>query len=184
MRILIDMDNVVANLTKKWLDLYNLQHNDNVLPEHLLTWQIEEHAKKCPIDELHNIIGTPGFFSDLEVIPDAIEVSKRLKNAGHELYFVTATPYNNSTGSFDKNNWIETYFPHIGKKHVIHTHIKHIINGDLLFDDGPENIINFPGIKVVMDAPYNRNLIADYRTNNWLDFEKIIIEIMNKSNIK
>jgi len=177
MVILIDMDNVVADLMTKWLGTYNAEYNDNLVAEDIVSWNIETFAKKCSPNEFHNIITRAEFFADLAVFEHAIEVTARLQEAGHELYFVTATPYDNPTGGYDKYNWVEKNFPHIGKTHVIQAHHKHMIRGDVLFDDGPINLKNFPNIKIAMDFPYNRNIPVNYRVNNWLEFENCIKQI-------
>lgn len=178
MILLIDMDNVVADLMKKWLDTYNSQYNDNLLAEQISTWQIESFASKCSPTEFHNIIEKAEFFADLDVIPDAVEVTARLQQYGHELYFVTATPYNNPTGGYDKYNWTEKHFPHIGKTRVIQAHHKHMVRGDLLFDDSPINLQNYPGIKVAMDFSYNKHVAVNYRVKDWLEFEKTVNQIV------
>lgn len=175
--LLIDMDNVVADLMTKWLASYNTTYNDCLTREHITTWQIDLHASKCSAEQFHKFIEDPGFFTDLEVIPDAIEVTTRLQAKGHKIYFVTATPYNSPTGGYDKYNWVEKYFPHIGKERVMQTHHKHMIKGDILFDDGPKNLQDFQGIKIAMDFPYNRNVAVNYRVKSWLEFEKIIDQI-------
>lgn len=182
MVVLLDMDNVVADLMSKWLEIYNNEYNDNLKAEEINTWKIETLARKCSPEQFHEIVTRSGFFADLTVLPNAIEVTRRLQQAGHDLYFVTATPYDNPTGGFDKQNWVEKHFPHIGKSRVIQTHNKQMIKGDILFDDGPTNLINFPNIKIAMDFPYNRNIIVNYRVSNWLEFEKCISLIqLNKS---
>ena len=179
MVILIDMDNVVADLYTKWLAVYNKEYDDNLRSEEIVSWNIETYARKCSPKEFHTIVERAEFFADLEVFPHAIEVTQRLQQAGHDLYFVTATPYENPTGGYDKCNWVDKYFPHIGKAHVIQAHHKHMIKGDVLFDDGPVNLVNFPGIKVAMDFPHNKNVSVNYRAKNWLEFEKIIHIIVN-----
>lgn len=179
MVILVDMDNVVADLMKKWLGTYNTEYNDNLQADEITTWNIETFARKCSPREFHSIVERADFFSDLDVFPHAREVTARLQQAGHELYFVTATPYKNPTGGFDKCNWAEKHFPHIGKTHVIQTHHKYMIKGDLLFDDGPTNLQNFPGIKVAMNFAYNRSVNVNYRVSSWLEFEKIVLQIEN-----
>ena len=177
MILLIDMDNVVADLMKKWLATYNAEYDDNLTPDKITSWAIESHASKCSPREFHAIIERAEFFADLDVFADAIDVTGRLQSFGHELYFVTATPYDNPTAGFDKNNWAQKYFPHIGRQRVIQTHHKHMVKGDLLFDDSPVNLQHFPGIKVAMDFPYNKNVAVNYRVSNWLEFEKIVNQL-------
>jgi len=182
MIILIDLDNVAADLMKKWLDTYNSEYNDDLRAEQITTWGIETFASKCSPREFHNIIERAEFFADLDVFPNAVEVTARLQASGHELYFVTATPYDNPTAGYDKYNWVQKYFPHLGKTRVIQAHHKHMVKGDLLFDDGPINLQNFPGIKIAMDFAYNKNVPVNYRVTNWLEFEKCVKKITGIQN--
>jgi 5'(3')-deoxyribonucleotidase len=181
MDILIDLDNVTANLIDAWLAIYNSTYNDSLTADKVLDWQMDLYANKCSAEELHQLIATPGFFTTLAVIPDAIEVTKRLQDVGHDLYFVTATPHNCPTGGYDKLIWCHTHFPHIGKDRVIQTQHKHKIIGDILFDDGPHNLIAFPKTTIAMDMPYNKATPADYRVSSWLQFEKVVGQIANPS---
>jgi 5'(3')-deoxyribonucleotidase len=179
MVILIDMDNVAANLMKKWLDVYNQRYGDTLTGDQIMNWQIDMHATKCDPADFYGIIGEPGFFADLDVMPDAVAVASRLKDAGHELYFVTATPYNNPTGGYDKCNWVQQHFPFIGRDGVIQAHKKHMVIGDLLFDDSPKNLKDFPGTKVAMDWNFNKNVQVNYRVTGWLEFEKVVHQLVN-----
>ncbi len=174
LRILIDMDNVVAGLLEKWLFVYNSKYADNLTAADISTWQIDNHTTKCSIKQFYELIEPNGFFAELDVLPDAIEVTKRLQDKGHELYFVTATPHNAPTAGYDKYLWCNTYFPHIGMSNVIMSHKKDMIKGDLLLDDGPINLNEFSGIKVAYNYPYNHHVIVDYRVNNWIEFEILI----------
>ncbi len=177
MQILIDMDNVVADLLTKWLNIYNTTHNDCLTAEQITNWQIDLHVSKCSPEQFYNLIETPGFFNDLEVMPGAVEVTKNLQSKGHKLYFVTATPYNSPTAGYDKYTWVEKYFPHIGRECVIQAHHKYMIKGDVLFDDGPQNLQDFQGIKIAMDFPYNKHVGVNYRVKTWDEFEEVIDRI-------
>jgi 5'-nucleotidase len=177
MVILIDLDNVAADLMKKWLWTYNTKYGDNLKPSDIRHWDADIFAKKCTAKEYYALIDETSFFADLEVIPNSIEVTKRLIENGNVLYFVTATPFNNKTAAYDKNMWVNRYFPHIGEKHVIQTHKKYMVKGELLFDDSPTQLQEFTDMTVAMDMPYNQNIKTTYRAKNWLEFEDIVDSI-------
>lgn len=180
--LLVDLDNVTANLMKKWLTTYNERYFDNLTAEQITDWNMHIFAKNCSVSEFYGIIDEPNFFSDLEIMPYAIDVAKRIKDAGHELFFVTATPYKNTTGGFDKCNWVQKHFPFIGRDNVIQAHKKYMVIGDLLFDDSPRNLATFPNIKVAMDWNFNKDSKVDYRVKNWLEFEICIMKIAKSNN--
>lgn len=177
MILLLDMDGIVANLLKKWLNTYNQEYDDNLTLTQIGSWDVEKYAKKCSPKEFHAIIERPHFFADLEVLPGSIEITKKLQDMGHILYFVTATPYDNPTAAYDKQKWVDKYFPHMGKSKIIHTHDKYMVLGSLLLDDHPKNLEEFPGIKVVVDYPYNQDVKADYRVKDWFEFLEVIKKI-------
>ncbi len=56
-----------------------------------------------------------------------------------------------------------------------------LIEADLLFDDFPEILARFGGIKVVMDRPYNRG-VEGYRIfdNDCLQFHSLITELAKR----
>jgi len=183
--LLIDMDNVTANLLKKWLDVYNQTYGDTLTPDQITNWALHNQATKCSAADFYGIISRPGFFADLEVMPHAIDVVKRLHDIGHQIYFLTATPYNNPTGGYDKCNWVQQHFPFLDKdarNRVIQGHHKHMVKGDLLFDDSPSNLNAYPGTKVAMDWGFNKDVITNYRVKDWLEFEKIVHQIVNMRN--
>ena len=63
-------------------------------------------------------------------------------------------------------------------KNVIITYNKSLINCDILLDDAEHNLINFKGIKVLFDAPYNKNsTVADFRVTSWKDFYELVTEL-------
>lgn len=175
------MDNVVANLLKKWLDVYNQTYGDSLLPEQITSWALHNQATKCSPADFYGIIAKPGFFADLEIMPHAAGVIQRLHEAGHAIYFLTATPYSNLSGGYDKCNWVQKYFPFLEKdarNRVIQAHHKHMVKGDLLFDDSPSNLDAYPGIKVAMDWAFNRHVSVNYRAKDWLQFETIVNQIV------
>ena len=177
MVILIDMDNVVADLLTKWLAVYNEKYDDALIVSDIHDFEFSKNNLKCTAKEFFDIINIEHIFADLDVIPGAIESTKNLLKAGHTLYFVTATPFDNKTAGYDKFKWVERHFPHIGRNKVIQTHDKNIINGDVLFDDSPHNLEKFSKISIAMNYNFNKNTKCSYRVSTWHEFEKTIDKI-------
>lgn len=171
--LLIDMDSVTADLLKVWLEDYNKTYNDALTPEQITKWDWAD-LTKCDAPGLYKLTERPGFFRDLPVMPGAIEVTKRLQEKGHSLFFVTACPYTVPTAGHDKYQFVAEHFSHIGPKSVIMAHKKDQIRGDILFDDSPRNLSEFSGITVAYDYPYNRETEVDYRARDWWEFEGIV----------
>ncbi len=172
MRLLLDMDGVLANLLAKWLATYNRDHDDAIGEDDLKSWGIWQWVKigHRIFDYLHE----PHWFLDLEPMPGAIDGVQSLVNSGHEIFVVTAVPLASPTGLHDKSRWLEQHFPMIPRHHLIAAQRKDLVAGDLLLDDSPEHIDAFPGITVLYDHPYNRTFKSDHRVTSWPAFVTLI----------
>jgi 5'-nucleotidase len=168
--ILIDMDSVICDLMTEWHRRYNEDYNDQLTVERLKCWQSEKYVKpECGV-KIYDYLKEPGLFLNLKPLPYAIEVLERLHKK-HKIFIVTSSLRN---AYAEKEMWVEKHLPFIGVENMIFAHKKHMICGDLLFDDAPHNLREFNKtgrIAVAMDYPYNRDVDVP-RVSNWLEFEK------------
>lgn len=65
--------------------------------------------------------------------------------------------------------------PFFPLEQVFFTREKHLLVADLIFDNSPDVVARFPGIKVIMDRPCNKDA-AGHRIydNNWQDFYALV----------
>jgi 5'-nucleotidase len=167
--LLIDMDSVICDLMSKWFSKYNMEYDDNLTIDQLKCWNTEQYVKKACGTKIYQYLSEPGFYRDLKPLPHAVEVLERL-NKRYEIFIVTTSP---KSALQDKALWVEEFLPFIGSRHIIFTHHKHMIKGDLLFDDAPHNLEKFMeagGFAVAMDYTYNES-VRCVRASNWLEFE-------------
>lgn len=153
----------------KWFEAYNREYNDQLTEKKITSWDAHSFVKKECGKKIYKYLEEPGFYRNLEPIPHSIEVIQRLQEK-YDIYIVTTSPKN---ALKDKAEWIEEHLPFIGFKRMVYTHHKHLVDGDLLFDDAPHNLEAFQqkgSISVAMDYAYNRNIDC-YRVSNWLEFE-------------
>jgi 5'-nucleotidase len=202
MRLLIDMDGVTADLLTPWIQWINENFQDNQLNRHTLEaagvhpgklghfkvtditqWDTGKATGLGP--EVFKFFETPGMFASLEPIPHAVEVLEALHKEGHEIHFVTAS----STGHEDKLAWVRKHTPFIMPNRVQFVQEKHIVDGDVLFDDRPDTIERASSDRfldskkprpVIMDAPYNRKVkqLASFpvwRVSNWYQFHGLVM---------
>ncbi|MGG3282938.1 5' nucleotidase, NT5C type [Paenibacillus solani] len=175
--LLIDMDSVLANLMKEWFERYNKDYGDNLTIDRAYDWNATSYVKKECGYKIYDYLCQPGIFLNLEPMPNAIDVLKRLANR-FEIIIVTSPP--SKYAYLEKEEWLSKYVPFIDRNNIIFSHRKELIDGDLLFDDAPHNLIQFINCNkkaVAMDYPYNRGVSCP-RVSDWLEFELKIDLIM------
>ena len=87
-RIAIDMDEVIADLHKKHLNLFNEKYNESLTPDDIQgtrLWKI----RPDDADDILSYIDDPAFFRDLEVMEGSQDVIKELSES-YEIYITTA----------------------------------------------------------------------------------------------
>src|SRR6185503_7787938 len=150
MRLLIDMDGVLCKTQEYWLGLYNRDYFDNLTVNDIVEWEMHKFIKPgCPPGRFYGYMDTtPKFFQELEPHKGAVEGMQELLEMGHDLIITTATPRACPTGFYDKVAWVKKHMPFFNTKCIVATHRKDVVSGDLLLDDGPQNLEPFPKLKV------------------------------------
>jgi 5'-nucleotidase len=162
MRILCDMDNVVADLMEMALEELHFRYEVNKSIDEVTDYKIENCLGKENWDLIQKILQEPGFYSHLPVTPDAYQGLCQLKDLGHEIIFVTATPDNCFTAVHEKITWVRnTLGLNLPVVSVSAGCPKTVVNGDLLIDDCLDNIKDWveSGKKAILfDQPWNTNV--------------------------
>lgn len=179
MRILIDMDDTIEQLLVAWLKRVNEKYGRNVCYEDITQWDVSAAYPGLTHDQVYNEILEDDFWQEVRPIPDAPEVMERLMQQGHELYIVTATPYESVVGKME--HVLFRYFPFISWNQVIITANKQLLKADVMIDDGIHNLAGGDYIKLLVDAPYNRAYNAEangmIRVHSWKEIETILAEL-------
>lgn len=170
--ILCDMDSISADLQRSWYGAYNEEYDDSITVDDILTWDTHKYVKKECGKAIYKYF-TPELFRNLKPIVGAIEGLRRLVNAGHQVIFLTHSP----VGCRDvKEAWAKEHFPFVSE--MICANSKYLINGDVLIDDSPKNIIEYrqhhPNTNIFTIAyPYNEEVesLTDLRLGSWRDTE-------------
>jgi 5'(3')-deoxyribonucleotidase len=167
-RIAIDMDDVMADTTFKIIQYINERISSDYTYDGLMT--ANDHVKKAFYESYianNDFLWEPGFFEDIPVKPDAVEVIQALQEK-YEVFIVSAaTEFPNSMK--EKLNWISKYFPFIGWQHTVFCGHKHMILADYLIDDHEKNLKTFTGTPLLFTAPHNLHIHDYERVNTWLD---------------
>lgn len=189
MRIVCDMDEVLAQLNAKVLKRWNALSGKEFTRDDITSWRMETilgvdklgRSAEGLIDEW---LAEPGFYEDLEPIPNAIDNLQELMDLGHDIVIATSIP-EIAVNAFDgKRRWMRKYFPRWSMKNFMSSSRKGLISGDVFIDDGGHNIIDWckegkPGA-IIMDAPWNRYLdttvhgVPVYRASDWFEVRRQI----------
>lgn len=172
-RLLIDMDDVMADTSQKIINTVNNAFNCNYTKEILIANpKIKEEYQEKYLTQRHKL-WDKGFFRDIPLMPDVQEVIQNLYGK-YEIFIVSAaTEFPNSMS--EKLEWLEDYFPYIGWSHTVFCGHKWMIRADYIIDDHEKNLINFTGKGLLFDAPHNKHITDFQRVNSWKEIEKILI---------
>lgn len=177
--ILVDMDDCIESLTEPWIKWLNEKYDTSVQPSDIVQWEIGLFFPKLTKEQIFEPLHCDDFWKTVKPKPYAIECLKQLIDDGHEIYIVTASSYQSI--KYKIENVLLVYFPFIDWKHVIITHNKQMIKGDILIDDGPHNLIGGDFKKILMSRPHNMNFpnveFGLVRVESWLEIYKLISQL-------
>ena len=171
MRILIDMDDVIADTGERFIEWYERDFGKRLTHADLQGVKIhtivpEEHRKVVKEYPFRK-----GFFKDLPVIENSIEVIKELNNRFDVYIASAAMEFPNSLP--EKYEWLDEHFPFIHWKRRIFCGDKSVLKGDVLIDDHDFNLSVFAGRPIMFTALHNIAETKYERLNNWLEAEKL-----------
>lgn len=172
-RIVIDMDEVIADPHAKFIEMFNAEFQLGLHKDQLHGGEISDAVPPELRHKVLEYINTPGFFRHLPIIPDSQEVLKALQEK-YEVYIVSAaTEFRNSL--IDKLDWLNDYFPFISWQQVVFCGNK-IVHGDIMIDDRSRNFTHFMGDrKLLFTSSHNVNETAFERVNTWKEVaEKLL----------
>ncbi len=173
--ILLDMDDVLSNLVQPWMQLLNKKFNIEIDFEGLVGWNLGTILPvKYPVltsSDVYSVLDLPGFFRNLPVIPGAKEGLKEMLELDWRPVIVTSLPivkHNSGQVIQEKCEWVEEHLKGlIDHRDIVVTYRKFLVQGDVLIDDGPHNLQEYPGRTIAFDRPWNKNEEATERVSNW-----------------
>lgn len=157
MRILFDMDGVLADLHEKWLRVYNEEWFDDLTVAQLSDYRMHLHVKGECGKAIYDVIQRPGFFDDVRPIESAVEAFRQLTARGHDVR-VCSTPIG-SDSARAKYDWCARHLA-ASNYRVTLTSEKEYVWADVLIEDSPSVIQKWKnrhpsGTAIALGYPYN-----------------------------
>ena len=150
MNILLDCDGILADFVGSVLRLLpgDLTH------EHVTSMDIQKSLALGPsnIAMLTRELCGQNFASLIKPLHGSKKFVRELKKRG-EITVVTRPMTNSPTWVWERIGWL---YKHFGLEHIEFTDRKDLVPGDVLIDDDPENLVTFPGRRILLDQPWNR----------------------------
>lgn len=181
--ILFDADDTAENLSEVWLALLNERYGTAVTVEDIHDWDISLAFPSLTREQVYGALSWEELWRRISPMPGSQRVLRRLYGEGHRLFMVTATDYRHCKPKMDA---ILSMFPFLDWDHVILTSRKQLIQGDVLIDDGPHNLVGGGYARVLFDRPYNRAFPAEQegciRACGWDEVYAILEELAGSGN--
>ena len=173
MRILIDMDGVIADFDGEFLKRWQERHPDKIYVP--LTERTTFYVKQQYPDELKSLVSEivlePGFFRDMMPIDGGKEALFEMDRMGFEVFICTSPMSTYKNCVLEKFEWVDRVLGPQWVKRIILTKDKTLVKADYLIDDKPEitGVEDTPSWEhTLYDRPYNRGINKKRITwENW-----------------
>jgi len=180
MRILVDMDGVIANWSAAW-DAHALPYSHLGLRQ---TKDQRDFDLSKGLDAegraaVQQIMDHPRFYRDLDVMPGAVEALHKMLELGHDVNICSAPWLTNETCAWDKSEWLRLNFGEDWPRRLILARDKSIVRGEILIDDKPNaqtlpsNLYTPEWTQIYFTQPYNKDL-PGYRIDSWSEWESVL----------
>ncbi len=160
LRIIVDVDNTIGDLTQAWLNKLNQDHGYKVRPSDIVSYNVCLAYPELLREEVYAPLFAKGFWKTVEPVYGAVENLEKL-NDEHSVYLCSASNYKTIERKYE--DFIQRCFPFIDWSQVIICDDKWLVRGDVIIDDYPLNLIGADKTthKFLYDQPYNRAGRAD-----------------------
>ena len=177
MRILVDMDGVIADFETGFFNLWCERYPDRPVialedrTDYNLTHQYPEEDK-TPIFRL---ITSPGFIRSLPPMPGAADALAEMLVLGLEVFICTSPMKRYKNVVLEKYDWVNEHLGSTWVERIIMTRDKTLVRADVLIDDRPEvEGVEVPAWEhVFYDQPYNRSVQGKSRLT-WANWKQVL----------
>lgn len=157
MRILVDVDGVLADFVGGALEFINALLGADCVYGDVRHWEMERLLPPEMRAAFAWHVQQPGFCRRLRPLRNELHYVRELQRLGHELVVVTSPWKTCATWIPERTAWVREY---LGDVELHHTHDKASVPGDVLIDDKPSHVQAWQqahpnGSAYLFVAPYN-----------------------------
>lgn len=162
----IDMDETMADTTLEINKWYEREYGHRLTEAQLHGKEFRSAVPPGHEGAVKKYLNTPGFFRNIEVYPNAIEVVREL-NQKYKVFIVSAaTQFPNSLK--DKIDWLDEFFPFLNWEQYCLCGDKSVVQTDLMIDDRARNFLHLKGSKTYLYTAHHNVMETEYeRVNDW-----------------
>lgn len=170
MTILVDIDSTITNFGEMLLLANNQLYHTNYPYTAITSYDWFDRTFKNPWKPTKY----QAFWNTVEINPAAVTAIERWVRQGHSAYLVTASHFNNTLG-YKIYKTLKAFNPElINERNIAITQDKSIIKGDIMIDDCVDNLINFGGVRICYEQPWNKDFKEVFRYNDWNKINAVI----------
>jgi 5'-nucleotidase len=163
-RLIIDMDDVLADATGQFINCYERDFGVRV-ERSVLNGKEEGEGFPDNHQFLRKYPYEIDFFRNMQVNRNSQQVVEQL-NKKYELFIVSAA-MEFPQSLTEKLEWLGKHFPFLTWKQFVFCGSKAVVHGDYMIDDLPRNLERFNGEKFLYTAPHNTHINRFQRVNDW-----------------
>lgn len=184
MTIVVDVDNILNNLTERALSIYNKRYGKSIQITDITAYNFHDCMQAEDADAIVELFQEKELWDSLSPLSGSQKGLKRLIDCGHDIYLATATHPNNFVW---KVEWLKKYFPFISPSRIIRIVNKGLLTCDIMVDDCLGNLMTCSCHRVTIDYPWNRDKNKSYvydihRAKSFSEVVDIINTIERKEN--
>lgn len=183
LEIIMDMDDVLVNLSEYMVSKYNIDFNDKI------NWQDNKSywwgdCKKAPQSYFEQLLLKKSTFINPKPTQNSVEILNKLHEEGFTIIFCTYPQYDSDYCIQEKIQWLQTYFKWFDiDKHLVFTHNKGLLAkpNRVLLDDNLDHIFSFinnGGIGCIFNQGWNEDLgdkrFIGYRVQDFENFCTVV----------